>query len=116
MTAPAINSLAMTEEFDLFTQVGDSGRTIDLACNHEVVSNLVQTRIQTEVDYSLWLENSNLDTSLLAQQLRFIVRNTYGVISTDFTAFDIERSPRTLDLGAFCFTVDCANSRECMTV
>lgn len=83
----AIASLAMTEEYDIFTDVGDSGRTIDLAYNHEVVSNLVRTRVQTEVDYSLWLENPNLDTSLLTQQLRFVVRHTYGATSTDFTEF-----------------------------
>lgn len=116
MTAPAITSLAMTEDYDIYTEVGSAGRTIDLACNHEVVSNLVLTRIQTEIDSGLWRDNPNLDSSLLAQQLRSVVRNTCGVVSTDFTAFEVTRGFRELKFGTFCFTVDCANSRECITL
>ncbi len=116
MTVSTVTDLAMTSDYDLFTEVGGSGRDIEMACNHEVVSNLVQSRIQSEIDWGLFSNNPQIDSLIIAQKLRGVIRRTYGVINVDLSGFQIDRNARNINYGSLCFTVDCANSRECMVV
>lgn len=112
-----ILDLDMTDTYDLVLSESEDG-TLDAraACNHQVVSNLVRTRIQSEINWRLFIENTNIDDSIIAQQLRFVIDSTFGVVSSDFTDFGSVRNGRNINFSGICFTVDCANSQECFTI
>lgn len=111
----SIFDLDMSADYDLVETEGEIF-DVKLSCNHQTISNLVRARIQAELDWSLFVENINIDESIITQQLRFIIDGTYGVISSDFSNFSITRLGRNLDISGICFTVDCDNSQECIVL
>lgn len=109
----SITSLDMTEEYDLVCGVAEDGtQTILSANNHQVVSNLVRARLQHEIDWRIFVENTAIDDSIIAQQMRFVIANTHGVSETNFINFSSDRTGRSINLSGVCFTVDCDNSQE----
>ena len=108
--------LAMTTDYDVYTEIGGSGRDIVMACGHEVVSNLVRQRLMTEIPSSYY-SSPLFDADILRQKMRYFIGSTYGVVATDMSGFKfIETGNRSVDYGNVCFTVDCDNKRQCMTL
>lgn len=112
-----ITDIAMTDGYDLFTFINENGeRDIEMACNHEVVSNLVQTRLQYEINHELFI-SGEVPESIAQQQVRTVVRNTYAVIDVDLSGFVFTKVQDEfgglIDYGTLCWTTDCANSKEC---
>lgn len=105
----------MTQGYDVVREDSEPF-DIKFACNHQVVSNLVRSRLQTEIDWRLFVENTNIDDSIVAQQMRFVIDTTYGVVDSDFTNFSSNRDGRSIDFSGICFTVDCDNSQECFFI
>ena len=112
----AITDLDMTADYDIVKQEFNGVWDIALACNHQVVSNLVRVRLQTEINWELFAENPQIDDSILAQQIRKVIDTTYGVASSDLTDFRRTYDGRNVLLSKICFTVDCNNSQECFTL
>jgi len=112
----SIVDLDMSEDYDVVDTEYNGLFDLKLACNHQVVSNLVRARLQTEIDWRLFVENTNIDDSVIAQQMRFVIDTTYGVASSDFTNFSSNRDGRSIDFSGICFTVDCDNSQECFFI
>ena len=114
-TAPAITSLAISQDYDLFLSDNGAGNTVTLAYNHEVVSNLAEVRVRQDVPWKLFYDNPDVDSTIIEQRVRVALRSTYGVLDVDMTGFGVSRSGRSTHFGDICFTVDCANSKEVMT-
>ena len=77
----SIVDMDMTADFDVVKQEYNGVWDIALACNHQVVSNLVRVRVAGEIDWQLFADNPQIDDSILAQQIRRVIDTTYGVIS-----------------------------------
>lgn len=113
--ALSIFDIDMKSDYDVLP-TGGAIFDVQLACNHRVISNLVSARLQTEIDWRLYVENSNIDDGIIAQLMRFTIDNTYGVASSDLTNFSSNRDGRAINFTGVCFVVDCDNSQECVTL
>lgn len=109
----SINDFAMDEEFDWDLQIVDGVYDLVPICNHEVVSGLIQQRLNHELDRTI-IDSREVDNSLKLQLIREVVVNTHGVSGVNMDRFNPRLLDGVLDLGVICPIIDCANSKECI--
>ena len=121
MTAPAITSIAQDKNGKIATFINDDGlRTICLAQNARVVSQLVRGRLltsaksipyapETGMPWSLYIGEFDAPWQLLGSFLNGVIGGTYGVSGVDLSQAEYEVDLSRL--GPVCFSIDCDNSQ-----
>lgn len=108
-----LNDFKYDENLDFELDTDAAGfLTLDFACGHESVSNLLRSRLDFEVDWEL-LADDTISRDTRAQIIRDVVISTDGVSSVDMSGFYPTTNGNQSSYGTICPVIDCDNSKTC---
>lgn len=125
MSAPKINDILQDDNLKICTQVVSGVRELEMACNHQVVGQLMRQALMTQLgtipyaplfgfDWTHYL-STDAQYQFLQTDLTAAMSAVYGVSSINIGAASFETTP-FLEVGPLCWTTDCANSTSCESI